>query len=101
MNPERDPKLLAEIGQRLCATREALGLTQEQCAGLAGNTRQAWNRWEKGKTLIDVAAAIKLANEYHIPLDWTYRGIPDGLPLHVAQRVLSPAKLFRFNRRPA
>ncbi len=62
------------VGERLRRAREAFGLTQADVCRRAGVTANAYNQWEKGRRLINLFDAMKLADVLTFTLDWLYRG---------------------------
>ena len=62
------------VGARLRKAREALGLSQADVCRRAGVSANAYNQWEKGRRLINVFDAMKLADSLNISLDWICRG---------------------------
>jgi tRNA (cmo5U34)-methyltransferase len=64
----------SQVGDRLKQAREARGLSQADVCRAAGVTANAYNQWEKGRRLINVFDAMKLADGLGISLDWIYRG---------------------------
>jgi transcriptional regulator with XRE-family HTH domain len=62
-----DYRFLAEIGRRLTAKREELGLSQQQAAGLARISPQQLSKYEFGlsdppiSTLMRITAALKMS----------------------------------------
>ncbi|MFP6740469.1 MAG: helix-turn-helix domain-containing protein [Alphaproteobacteria bacterium] len=68
----------SQFGERLKQAREARGLSQADVCRAAGITANAYNQWEKGRRLINVFDAMKLADGLGISLDWIYRGDEEG-----------------------
>jgi tRNA (cmo5U34)-methyltransferase len=68
----------SQVGERLKQSREALGLSQADVCRTVGVTANAYNQWEKGRRLINVFDAMKLADGLGISLDWIYRGDEEG-----------------------
>lgn len=66
------------IGQRLALTRHVLGLQQS------------------GKKRPTIDNAIRLAEAYHLTLDWIYLGDPSGLRYETANAI-SAARAARSN----
>ena len=62
------------VGERLRQAREALGMSQADVCRRAGVTANAYNQWEKGRRLINLFDAMKLADALNFTLDWLYRG---------------------------
>lgn len=67
----------ARVGGRLKKAREGLGLSQADVCRRAGVSANAYNQWEKGRRLVNVFDAMKLADSLDISLDWIYRGEDD------------------------
>ena len=76
------------IGERLRRIRLALGHTQAKafCDSM-GLLDTAWNNWERGRRVIPIEAALKVAGKTGASLDWIYRGLDHTLPKHVADRL--------------
>lgn len=70
----------ARLGARLRRAREALGLSQADVCRRAGVAANAYNQWEKGRRLINVFDAIKLADALGLSLDHIYRGDDTEVP---------------------
>lgn len=71
----------SDTARRLRQTRMALGIDDQQEFGEAAGLEQSlYNRFETGKRLLTLQAAMKLCARYSITLDWLYRGDPSGLP---------------------
>ena len=69
------------VGGRLRRSREALGLTQAEICRSAGVTANAYNQWERGRRLVNLLDAMKLADALNITLDWLYRGRREEEPM--------------------
>ncbi len=85
----------------LIARREALGLTQTQCAKILGNTQSAVSHWEKGRSYIpdgvddDLLALERLVDELvermiEQATDAKARGEIPIIRLKVGRRDLGP-----------
>lgn len=81
------PDAMRVIGRRLRATREALGLTQEQLAQSIGVQRTAYRNWEIGERMPDPLAMTRLAERYGATLDWIYRGVIAGMAHSLAIKI--------------
>jgi transcriptional regulator with XRE-family HTH domain len=80
MNPNRDPKKLQEVGNRIKAAREALGLSQKDIYDALGVGASTWHNWESGKRAPDPFVMANLQILHGITLDWIYVGDSKGLP---------------------
>ncbi len=90
MSSALDPTSLAATGQRLLATRLALGYeSQLEFAHAAGVSPQAWNNYERGRSRPALEIALALCAQFQLTLDWIYRGDAGGLP-HRLARALTP-----------
>jgi DNA-binding XRE family transcriptional regulator len=98
-SPPTPVPLLVEIGERLAATRDAVGLTQQGFADQFGCSRSAIANWEIGRSLPDIHTMMRFCERYEIPLDWVYQGKSARLPLEIAEKVINPHP--RSARRPA
>lgn len=75
------------IGQRLRATREALGLTGTEFARGARLLQNAYSQYETGARLLTVSSAMRLCAAYGLTMDWLYRGEISTLPHSLAQKI--------------
>lgn len=81
------PLNLPDIGRRLRATRDALGLTQEVAAQIGAVSDNAWSMWEKGERTPAPGSMLRLRVEFGISLDWIYAGDPARLPHDLAEKL--------------
>ena len=79
------------VGERLRRSREALGLNQADVCRRAGVTANAYNQWEKGRRLINLFDAMKLADVLNITLDWLYRGSDEERIMQEKGSIEQPA----------
>ena len=71
------PKVVAS---RLKHARLALGLTQIQLTLVLGVSQSRWSQYETGLRRITIEIAVRLRNQFGIPLDWIYCGDSAMLP---------------------
>jgi len=77
-----------DTARRLKLSRAALGIEDQRDFGEgAGLEQSLYNRFETGKRLLTLQAALKLCEVYGLTLDWLYRGDPSGLPYTLATRL--------------
>lgn len=76
-----------KVGSRLAIVREVLGLSQTQIAAQAGLAVNAWNNYETGRRRISVDAAISVAREFRLTLDYIYVGDTANLPHGLARAI--------------
>lgn len=80
-DPEDTGDQAADTARRLRQTRSALRIEDQREFGEAAGLEQSlYNRFETGKRLLTLQAAMKLCDRYSLTLDWLYRGEPSGLP---------------------
>lgn len=85
-----DMKILVAL--RLRAARMTLGVgTQGEMAEKLGVEINAYNNYERGERLVDVAMAVRLLELSGIGLDWIYAGVTTGVPF---DRALALRKHF-------
>lgn len=72
---------LSQIGQFIAQRRSAIGLTQAQLAGQLGITDKAVSKWERGKSLPDMALLGRVAAELRVSV----MEILSGEPMNVAR----------------
>ena len=82
-----------EIGRRLGALRQALGLNQVTIArrlNLGSNPGgpQKWNNWEHGRDRLKPPDATKICILTGVDLDYIYRGLMDHVPPELIDRIL-------------
>lgn len=82
------PHSRIEIGRRLKATRQALGLRTRDIHRATGIAESTWSQYENGHRFPDLMQMLPFADRFGIPLDWIYRGIISAVPYEIAQRVL-------------
>ena len=77
----------AEVGRRLRAAIEALGLTQTEVAHVLGVTPSKLGNWLRGDNY-PAAWPMKLfCDRYGISADWIYRGIVAGMAKDLADKL--------------
>jgi transcriptional regulator with XRE-family HTH domain len=69
-SPAEDADQRAHLGQRLKATREYLGLSQQQVAERTGIVRSAVSDIERGLRKVEVMELQKLARLYRLPASY-------------------------------
>jgi len=77
MTPEQKAKALA-VGQRIAASREQNGYTQDDLARRIGITSSAIAQYETGRTMPKPLNAQKIAMECGVSLDWLWEGDKAG-----------------------
>lgn len=82
------PHSRSEIGRRLKATRQALGLRTRDIHRATGIAESTWSQYENGRRFPDLMQMLPFADRFGIPLDWIYRGIIAAVPYEIAQRIL-------------
>lgn len=92
-----------DICARLKVLRRAFGLTQAEMAERLGlGSQQAWQNYETGKRSLDYTIALLIAQRFHAPLDWIYRGLDAMVPMHLAQKLsAAPAEKAPRRRKTA
>ena len=80
MRVKKSDEWLAAVGDRLEASRKAVGVSHVNMATVAGVSPQSWSNYVHGIRPLDLDAAILLCERWHFTLDWIYRGILAGLP---------------------
>lgn len=88
MKAKREDAWVRLLGERLEATRLALGLKHIEMARVAEVSAQRWSNYVRGERPIDIEPASRLCDRYHLTLDWIYRGVIVGLPHGLAARLL-------------
>lgn len=86
--PSPLPHSRAEIGRRLKATRQALGLRARDIHHATGIGESTWSQYENGRRFPDLMQMLPFADRYGVTLDWIYRGIIAAVPFELAQKIL-------------
>lgn len=81
-------KRYVDIGNRLAALREALGISQAELCRQIKCATTRWNQYETGERKITLAVANKLADGYGVTLDWIYRNDVRLLPPALQKKLL-------------
>ncbi len=70
MKRRRNKKETARLADRFKKIRRLYQMTQEKMAVRVGVTRTTYTRYEAGELLPGRYTLIKLANDFHISMDW-------------------------------
>lgn len=66
----KDEKNMANtLGNRICALRKKMGLTQDQLAEAMGVSAQAVSKWENDLSCPDITMLPQLADFFHVTID--------------------------------
>lgn len=84
---KRDYDVLARVGRRLAASREALGLTQTELAKALNCKQNTWSVYESGLRMPDPELMALYADRFGISCDWIYRGYRGSLPADISARI--------------
>lgn len=88
-----DQAVLADIGARLRAVRDANGLSQEEIADLVKVSRKQWIAWEKGEVTLSAWAIRRLMLSLDVDPAWLLDG-PGDAPMELA----SPQRPTRYGK---
>lgn len=80
-------KRYAQIGKRLIAVRQALGISQAELCRQIKCQPNRWNQYESGERRITVPISVRLADTYGASMDWVYRGDPRGLTQELFAKI--------------
>jgi transcriptional regulator with XRE-family HTH domain len=89
--PLRDADILRQVGLRLRAAREVIGLDQRKFAEAIGTTDSALGNWERGERLADVLAMTRMLTRLGITLEWVYSGQLRGMDYDIGQQLTEAA----------
>ncbi len=70
----------AQVGPRVTAIRETLGLSKAQFADIVGVDRSSLTKIERGEAGLDIAVGERIAVLYGYGLDFIYRGDLSDVP---------------------
>ncbi|WP_394207266.1 helix-turn-helix domain-containing protein [Paracoccus litorisediminis] len=79
----------AKVGPRVCAVREALGLSKAEFADSIEFDRSSLTKVERGTMGLDIAIGEKISAIYGVGLDFIYRGDLSDLPSDLRPEVLT------------
>ena len=78
---------LEEIGKRITAVREMLGMNKTAFAAFLDVTQPAISQYEDGKRRPDLDVGIRIRLRTGVTLDWIYEGDRGGLPIRLANSL--------------
>ena len=78
---------LAEIGERLRITRQALGKTQVAFCKAPNIEPNTYNQHERGRSRPGIGSALALCNAHRLSLDWIYLGDDSNLPASLSETI--------------
>ena len=76
-----------EVGRRLRAMREALGLKPSEIADQIGMERTYWSRFEGGKRPLTLDMAYKICKSYPVTMDYLFLGRIHTLSDDIASKI--------------
>lgn len=82
--PEMHPE---QMGNRLRAMREALGLKKSEVADAIEIERTYWSRFEGGQRPLSFEVAARLCSRYGVTMDYLILGRLNTLPLDLAEKI--------------
>ena len=88
-----------EVGRRLRAVREVLGLGQGEFGRRAGLNPNAYNMIELGQKLPSIETAIALCRAHRLTLDYIFLGDAGDLP-HSVGRAIEAMNQARIGTEP-
>jgi transcriptional regulator with XRE-family HTH domain len=100
--PKKRPEDVVAIAQRMRALRATTGLSQQAFAEKYGLGYTQWGNIEAARGRIGIDAALVLARELHVPLDWIYLGeerwLYAGLRDQIREKMENPETPSRAKR---
>lgn len=94
-----DSKAQKDMGARLRAIREALGLTQDEISETMGVVVTTLSGWETGRNQIDIVKLARAADRWGFTTDWVARGDLSSLRRDLGDRIEANAAQKRPARR--
>ena len=87
--------IVAEVGKKIVALREARGIRREEAAQALGLAYGRLSKYEQGIREPDMATLKRIAEYFNVSLDYLYgrseSDFVDRLPLDLREWILSPA----------
>lgn len=91
--PKKPPSALQiDLACRLRAIQAEMGNSDQAMADLVGAGRTTWTNWTNAENMPEEEAMVRLCDEAKVTMEWLYRGIPDGLHLGHAIRLVARTK---------
>jgi transcriptional regulator with XRE-family HTH domain len=87
MSGPSDSEAQKVMGARLQVIRRALGLSQDEMAGMMGVGVTTLSAWESGRNQIDIVKLARSATRWGFTTDWVARGDLSGLRKDLADKV--------------
>jgi transcriptional regulator with XRE-family HTH domain len=81
------PASALEVAERLRSARLSLKLTQYRLCKIAGLSSQLWNNAETARARLGLDSAIRFCEVTGFTLDYIYRGVKTGLPMHLVEAL--------------
>lgn len=92
MTTDHHPDSRPAIAARLKRLRKVLKLTQAAMADKLGlENQQTYAHYETNARPLPYEVAIKISDQWGIPMDWTYRGLTPMLPTMYADALKDAA----------
>ena len=63
---------MKQLGMRLRALREGIGLSQSKFADVIGSTQSSINRYEQGQSAPSLETLVKYADYFDVSMDYLY-----------------------------
>lgn len=92
MRRNSDSEARRQMGSRLQAIREVLGMTQQAMASAAGVGVTTVSAWESGRNQMDLVKLAKLAMEFGFTTDWVALGDLSGVRFDLALKLQARAR---------
>ena len=80
------------LGERICAQRTALGMSQDRLAEQLEVSRQSVSKWETDASVPDLDKLVKLSELFHMTLDELVKGETAAAPEKEAAQPERPAE---------
>lgn len=88
----------SEIGDRLYATRTALGLTQAAFAERLGLSQPTYALYETGRRMLPPKWAVAVAVHCRVTTDWLYLGDASGIPYKLHDAIMQAVDSRKTNQ---
>ena len=76
-----------DVGRRLTALRDMLGLTRAEMADRNGIDRPNYGRFESGARMLPLEIGYRLCKRYGVTMDWLYMGRSETLSIAMSERL--------------
>ena len=89
---------MKQLGMRLRALREGIGLSQSKFADVIGSTQSSINRYEQGQSAPSLETLVKYADYFDVSMDYIFGRTdkPQGKLYNYQPKILEDERMQEF-----